>query len=63
MSLTLPEGYYVDPGPCPRCRRPLVRVDEVEGLPIYACPACPAGDAQPESSRDHWDLIAEDLGL
>jgi hypothetical protein len=36
--ITLPPGYYLLPGRCPACDKPLVEADRLEGLPIYACP-------------------------
>jgi hypothetical protein len=35
--IDIPEGYYLSPGYC-RCGARLVEEDQLEGLPIYACP-------------------------
>src|SRR3954449_9690381 len=36
-QIDLPEGYYLSPGYCP-CGARLVEEEELEGLPVYACP-------------------------
>jgi hypothetical protein len=36
-QIDLPEGYHLYPGYC-QCGARLVEEEELEGLPVYACP-------------------------
>jgi hypothetical protein len=36
--VTLPDGLYLSPGPCPACGKRTEVFDDVEGLKLYACP-------------------------